>query len=203
MYLLINPNGSKYWRLKYRYGGKEKLAALGVYPEMSLKDARLKRDEYKKKLTEGNDPTQLKKQEKHEIKENLENTFENIALEWHKWRWGEKVTRESKNQLSRLKRHIFPFLGGIPIKNITPSDMICVIRKIEDRGTIPEARKTRGVVSQVFKYAIATQRAEHNIAAETIGACSPSEKKHYPYFSEKEFQEFLQNFSSLKTRIMD
>lgn len=81
MFLLIKSDGSKYWRLKYNYAGKEKLIALGVYPEVSLKDARKKRDEYKKKLAEGIDPVQDKKQAKHELKENVTNTFENIALE--------------------------------------------------------------------------------------------------------------------------
>ena len=85
--------------------------ALGVYPTVSLKEARVKRDECKRKINNGEDPIQLKKQAKYELKENTANTFENIALEWHKHKW-----KDAKLELSRLKRHIFPYLGGLPIK---------------------------------------------------------------------------------------
>ena len=158
LFLLIKPDGSKYWRLKYNYAGKEKLLALGVYPEVSLKDARKKRDEYKRQLKEGFDPVQKKRQEKTELKENVANTFENIALEWHKHKWKDSIKKDAKLELSRLKRHIFPYLGSIPIKKITAQQLISTIRNMEDNGILSESQKTRSIVGQVFRYAIATKK---------------------------------------------
>ena len=198
MFLLIKSDGSKYWRLKYNYAGKEKLIALGVYPEVSLKDARKKRDEYKKKLAEGIDPVQDKKQAKHELKENVANTFENIALEWHKHKWKDSVKKDAKLELSRLKRHIFPYLGSIPIKKITAQQLISTIRNMEDNGILSESQKTRSIVGQVFKYAIATKRAEHNLIQDTAGAYKQPNVKHHPNFSEKELKEFLKTFADFK-----
>ncbi len=119
MFLLIKPDGSKYWRLKYNYAGKEKLMALGVYPAISLKEARAKRDEYKKQIRDGKDPLQNKKQFKNELKEDIANTFKNIALEWYEKKWKGKQGRETQIILSRLKRHIFGDLGSVPMKKIT------------------------------------------------------------------------------------
>ena len=198
LFLLIKPNGGKYWHLKYTYAGKEKLMSLGVYPEISLKEARKRRDEHKLEIRKGNDPILLKKQKKEEIKENVKNTFENIALEWYKYHWKGLETREAKNSISRLRRHIFPEIGFIPIKKITVQNLINTIRKIEDRGILAEARKTRGVVSQVFKYAIAIKKAEHNLISDTTGAYKQPEVKHYACFSEKELKDFLKNFDNFK-----
>ena len=198
MFLLIKPDGSKYWRLKYNYAGKEKLIALGVYPTVSLKEARIKRDECKVKISNGEDPVQLKKQAKHELKENVANTFENVTLEWHKKKWGESTSKNAKLELSRLTRNIFPDLGAIPIKKITAQQLINTIRKIEERGVLTEAKKTRGLVGQVFRYAIATKKAEHNLITDTKGAYKQPEEKHHPHFSEKELKEFLKNFDNFK-----
>lgn len=198
MFLLIKPDGSKYWRLKYNYAGKEKLLALGVYPEVSLKDARKKRDEYKRQLKEGFDPVQKKRQEKTELKENVANTFENIALEWHKHKWKDSIKKDAKLELSRLKRHIFPYLGSIPIKKITAQQLISTIRNMEDNGILSESQKTRSIVGQVFKYAIATKRAKHNLIQDTAGAYKQPNVKHHPNFSEKELKEFLKTFADFK-----
>ena len=198
MFLLIKPDGSKYWRLKYTYVGKEKLLALGVYPEVSLKEARKKHDEYKTKLAEGIDPVQDKKQSKNELKENVANTFENIALEWHKHKWKDSVKKDAKLELSRLKRHIFPYLGSIPIKKITAQQLISTIRNMEDNGILSESQKTRSIVGQVFKYAIATKRAEHNLIQDTARAYKQPNVKHHPNFSEKELKEFLKTFADFK-----
>lgn len=198
MFLLIKPNGNKYWHLKYKYAGKEKLMSLGVYPGVSLKEARKKRDELKVKISENVDPIQEKKIIKNELKENAANIFENIALEWHRHKWKNSSSKDSKLELSRLKRHIFPYLGNIPIKNITAQQLIKTIRNMEDKGILSESRKTRSIVGQVFKYAIATKRAEHNLVQETAGAYKQPNVKHHPNFSEKELKEFLQNFNNFK-----
>ena len=142
----------------------------GVYPDISLREARTKRDEYKKKLAEGIDPVQDKKQAKHELEENVANTFENIALKWHKHKWKDSVKKDAKLELSRLKRHIFPYLGSIPIKKIAAQQLISTIRNMEDNGILSESQKTRSIAGQVFKYAIVTKRAEHNLIQDTAGA---------------------------------
>ena len=102
MFLLIKPNGNKYWHLKYKYAGKEKLMSLGVYPGVSLKEARKKRDELKLKISENIDPVQEKKLAKNELKENVENTFENIALEWHEKKWGNSTSKNARLELRRV-----------------------------------------------------------------------------------------------------
>lgn len=195
MYLLINPNGSKYWRLKYRYKGKEKKIALGVYPKVSLKEARRKREEYKLEIEKGIDPTferKCKKQGKQEA------SFKSIALAWYKWHWRGIETKEARNTLSRLKRHVFAFLGEIAINEITPQDLINVIGKIEDRGILAEAAKTRGIIGQIFKYAVVTRQVERNLITEINGMYRKSPSKNHPYLEEKEFKLFLQSFDNFK-----
>ena len=198
LFLLIKTNGRKYWHLKYRIAGREKLLALGVYPEISLSEARSKRDIDKRKIKEGIDPIQEKRQTRNVLKKKHDNTFEKVALEWlEKWSHG-RTGRESSIRLSRLKRHIFPHLGNIPIQDIKAEQLISVIKKIEDKGTLAEATKTRGIINLIFQYAVATSRIEHNIMADTAGAYKTVEVKHFPYFSEKGFKEFLKNFESFR-----
>lgn len=198
MFLLVKPNGNKYWHLKYKYAGKEKLVSLGVYPAVSLKEARKKRDEVKIKISRNVDPVQEKRIVKNELKENAANTFENIALEWHQHKWKNSQSKDAKLELSRLKRHIFTQLGSLPIKKITAQQLIKTVRIMEEKGIFSEAQKTRCIVGQVFKYAIATKRAEHNLVQETAGAYKQPNTKHHPNFSEKELKEFLKNFSNFK-----
>ena len=163
LFLLIKPNGRKYWHLKYRIAGREKLLALGVYPEVSLSEAREKKEISKKKIKEGIDPIQEKRQSKNQLKRKHDNTFEKVALEWlEKWSHG-RTGREAEIRLSRLKRHIFSNLGDIPIQDITTDQLIATIKKIEDKGTLAEAKKTRGIVNLIFKYAVATNRITRNI----------------------------------------
>ena len=116
MFLLVKPNENKYWHLKYKYAGKEKLVSLGVYPAVSLKEARKKRDEVKIKISRNVDPVQEKRIVKNELKENAANTFENIALEWHQHKWKNSQSKDAKLELSRLKRHIFTQLGCVVTK---------------------------------------------------------------------------------------
>jgi len=198
MFLLIKPNGNKYWHLKYKYAGKEKLASLGVYPGVSLKEARKKRDEVKIKISRNVDPVQEKRLVKNELKENAANTFENIALEWHKKKWENSTSKNARLELSRLRRNAFPTLGAIPIRKITAKQLIDTIQTIENRGVLTEAKKTRGIIGQIFRYAIATKRADHDLIADTRGAYKQPKEKHHPNFSEKELKEFLQNFNNFK-----
>jgi integrase len=197
MYLEIHPNGSKYWRMKYRYAGKQKRIALGVYPEVSLKEAREKKNAARKIIKSGEDPSIVKKKEKIELRENVINTFECIAREWFEKK-RTVITKDYGNSIiERLENNIFPFLGAIPIKKIYPKELLAVIRKIEEREAIILSRNVVQCVGQIFRYAIATDRAEHDITADLRGALHPAKKEHNPYLSEREFRDFIRNFHNI------
>jgi integrase len=173
MYLLVNPNGSKYFRLKYRFGGKEKVLALGVYPDTSLKQAREKRDEARKQLAKGIDPSENRKAVKSSKAESAANSFEVIAREWG----GKKVdTWADKNNRSKrmLERNIFPWLGRKPITDLLPRDILECLRRVEDRGTIETAHRCLQLCGQVFRYAVATGRADRDITPDLRGALPPA-----------------------------
>ncbi len=175
MYLLINPNGSRWWRLKYRFGGKEKLLSLGVYPEVSLKEARAKRDEARKLLAQGIDPSSNRKV----TKAAQGNTFEVLALEWHckfKPGWTEK---HAGRMLARLERDVFPWLGSRPVNEINAPELLAVVRRIEKRGALDVAHRVLGYCGQIFRYAIATGRGERDISADLRGALPPVRSKHH------------------------
>ncbi|MDR2067399.1 MAG: hypothetical protein LBP41_00195, partial [Holosporaceae bacterium] len=140
----------------------------------------------------------MRKKQKIETRENVVNSFKNVAVEWFEKNKSAMAERHAFYIISRLKANIFPFLGSIPIKSITSKELLAVIRKIEERGAPEVARRTLQVVGQVFRYAIATGRAEHDISRDLRGALQSANKKNYPYFSEKEFQEFLGRFAEFK-----
>ena len=136
LYLEVMPSGSKYWRMKYRFNKKEKRLALGVYPEISLKEVREKRDEARKQLADGIDPSQLKKQKKLTQYISSENSFEVIAREWHADRKLAWTDRHAKYVLRRLEADIFPVLGFKAIQDITAPELLAALRKIEEREAI-------------------------------------------------------------------
>ena len=151
MYLEIMPNGSKYWRLKYRIHEKEKRLAIGVYPSVPLSEAREKREEAKKLIRDGIDPVQAKKQATRKAKTNAENTFKAIALEWH----GQNVERWSKGYgykvLKGLELNVFPFIGDRPIADITPAELLSeCLRRPEQRGSLDIAGRTRLFSPSIF-----------------------------------------------------
>lgn len=158
LYLEVAPSGGKWWRLKYRFGGKEKRISFGVYPEVSLKDAREKRDAARKLLAQGIDPGEERKATKST--ESGEGSFEAVAREWHgKFAAAEWSETHSKNILNRLEKNIFPWLGSRPVGEITPPEIIKVFRMIEERGHLETLHRTLANCGQVFRYAIATSRA--------------------------------------------
>ena len=191
LYLLVKPNGSKYWRLKYRITGKEKKLAIGVYPDISLADARLKRDEARKMLTDGLDPSQQKQLEKQAQKITTENTFHTLALEWHAYKsksWSEGY---AENVLEALQKDIFPHVGKRPVAEIKPLEMLAALRMIEKRGALEKMRKVRQYCNQIFRYSIATGRAEINPAAELASTLTAPKSAHFPHFTAGELPEFL------------
>jgi integrase len=191
LYLEVVPSGSRYWRMKYRFNGKEKRMAFGVYPAVSLAQARALRDEAKKKLVEGIDPSFAKKEEKLVRNVQLNNTFQAVALEWH----GTKVSRWSEGYASDIieafNKDIFPYIGQLPVNDIKPLVLLNVLRRMESRGATEKAKKVRQRCSEVFRYAIVTGRAEYNPAADLTSAMSGHESKHYPFLTVEELPDFF------------
>jgi integrase len=195
MFLLVHPNGSKYWRLKYRYANKEKILALGVYPEVSLADARERRLQARKMLAGGRDPGELKKEAKRLLLEKHENTFEVVAREWHQNRLAKWTPLYGKKTLSRLEMHVFPRLGTRPIADITPHELLSAMRKIEERGA-DIAHRVLQICGQIFSYAVITQRAPSNPAASLRGALTPWVKTNHAYIKPNELKEYLTNLEA-------
>jgi hypothetical protein len=148
MYLLVNPNGSRYWRLKYRYAGKEKLLALGVYPDVTLADARNKRNEAKRVLAAGADPSDVKQSIKEAKAIAMQNSFELIAIEWHKHKKPNWSSGYADDILESLRKDIFPFVGKRAITDIKPIDMLAVLKKLEERGVLDKLKKYDRPVSK-------------------------------------------------------
>jgi len=178
MYLEVTPKGQKYWRCKYRYGGKEKRLALGVYPEVSLKEARNKRDSARKQLEQGIDPSAAKQANKAAQILSGENSFEAVALEWFKTKMGDKSKSHQDRTLRSLQKDLFPPLGRYPINDITPPQLLAALRKIESRGAIETAKRAKQTSGQIFRFAIATGRAERDPSADLAGALQTAKEKH-------------------------
>jgi len=178
LFLLITPTGGKLWRFKYRFDGKEKLLAFGTYPEISLADARQRRDEARKQIAHGIDPGALRKAQKQAETEETE-TFEVIAREWHTkftptWTLGHADTI-----MSRLERDLFPWIGKRPISEIKAPELLSVLRRVESRGALESAHRIRTIAGQVFRYAVATGRAERDPSGDLKGALPQPGEKHY------------------------
>ena len=179
LYLLVDKTGGKYWRLKYRFLGKEKTLALGVYPVISLAEAREKRETAKKELLSGIDPSHAKKIRKSDAIKEAANTFKSIAVEWHtkqKVKWSKK---NAERTLSLFENHIFKEIGSIPITQIQASDLLKAIQKIEARGNNETAHRAMMNCGQVFRYAIATSRASVDLSVVLRGSLVPVKVKHH------------------------
>jgi integrase len=191
LYLLITPTGGKLWRFKYRFEGKEKLLALGAYPEISLADARERRAIARKQLANGIDPASVKKAQKQAETEETE-TFEVVAREWHtkfKPTW---AVSHADTTISRMERDLFPWIGKRPISEIKAPELLGTLRRVESRGALESARRVKIIASQVFRYAVATGRAERDPSGDLRGAlATPTEKHHAAIIDPKEVAPLL------------
>jgi integrase len=178
LYLLISPTGGKLWRLKYSLFGKEKLLALGTYPEISLADARQRREEARKQVANGIDPGELKKAKKTSFEESDENSFEVVAREWHGKFLLDKSDSYRDKMLANFERDVFPWIGKIDVNILKAPELLTVLRRIEGRGALETAHRTRSACSQVLRYSVATGRAEKNCASDLIGALPAYKKGH-------------------------
>ena len=177
LFLLVAPTGGKWWRFKYRFEGKEKLISLGTYPEVSLAKARERRNTARKQVADSIDPSLARKASKAS-KQQGENTFEVVAREWHTKFTPTWTAGHAKTIKSRLEFNVFPFIGTRQITDIKAPELLMVLRRIESRGALETAHRVRSICSQVFRYAVATGRAERDQAADLRGALPPVKPNH-------------------------
>jgi integrase len=197
LFLFVTPSGGKYWRFKYRFGGKEKKLAFGVYPEISLAEARERRDQARKLLTNDVDPGVVKQATKNAIVQATENSFQLVALEWYAKFSAKWVASHGDRTLRRLEKDVFPWIGNRPICEIKAPELLKVLRRIEDRGAIETAHRIHQICGQVFRYAIATGKAERDISSDLRGALPPTRKRHHATIVEpKKIAELLKAIQS-------
>jgi integrase len=196
MFLLVAPTGSKYWRLRYSYGGKEKLLALGVYPVVSLMDAREKRFAARKLLAAGLDPSDAKREAKRQIKLKVANTFEAVAREWFEQRKHEWVDKYGERLMARMETYAFPKIGHRPIADLTAPDILEMLRVVEAKGVLDTTHRVMQTTGQIFLYAIATGRAVRNPVPDLRGAIKAPVTKHHAYLKPRELPEFLRRLEA-------
>ncbi|ENC9770710.1 tyrosine-type recombinase/integrase [Citrobacter koseri] len=192
LYLLVNPNGSRYWRMKYRYAGKEKLLSIGVYPDVTLAEARDKRTEAKRMLAAGDDPSEVKQAAREAKSLAVNNSFELLALEWHEHKKPNWSSGYADDILEYLRKDIFPYIGKKAVTDIKPMTMLSVLKKMEERGVLDKLKKTRQACRQIFTYAIITGRAEFNPVADLAGALKTPKQQHFPHLMPAQIGPFIQ-----------
>ena len=202
LFLLVTPTGGKLWRLKYRFGGIEKLLALGAYPQTSLADARQKRDNARALMLNGVDPRDIKKAQKAAGAQENE-TFEVIAREWHTKFSASWAASHGTKIIRRFELYVFPWLGDRQIKSITAPDLLTVLRRIEAKGTLDTAHRTKQNCGQVLRYAVATGRAERDPSADLRGALPPASGKHMATITDpKEIAGLLRSIDDYRGSIV-
>ncbi|OHB33822.1 MAG: integrase [Desulfuromonadaceae bacterium GWC2_58_13] len=178
--LLITANGGKLWRLRYTFEGKRNMLSLGSYPATSLSDARAKRDEAKKLIERGINPSEHRKATKAAKAEMNANTFEVVAREWIQKTSPSWTPANTTVVTRQLENNVFPWIGTCPVSEVEAPELLAVLRRMEDRGVIETAHRVRTICGQVFRYAIATGRAKRDVAADLRGALTVVKKKHLP-----------------------
>lgn len=194
--LLVEPNGSKSWRFRYRYAGKPKMISLGVYPTITLAEARSRRDEARKIVAEGKNPSEVRKEQKLALRIQSENAFEKIAGEWHQMKSAKWSAGYASDIIEAFQNDIFPYVGARPVGEIKPLELLNVLRKIEKRGALEKMRKVRQRCSEVFRYAIVTGRAEFNPAADLSSALEIHKSNHFPFLKSDDIPDFLRALDS-------
>ena len=179
LYLEVSGTGGTWWRLKYRFAGKEKRLSLGVYPDVSLKDARDRRQDARKLLAEGIDPSENRKAQKSASADRAANSFEVVAREWIAKYSATWVENHTARIIRLFEINIFPWIGGKPVADLPAPDVLAVVRRIEGRGALDTAHRAVGYCGQVFRYAIATGRATRNPSGDLRGALPPVKGGHF------------------------
>ncbi|CAH0250794.1 tyrosine-type recombinase/integrase [Enterobacter ludwigii] len=198
MFLLIHPNGSKYWRFRFRFGGKQHLMAFGVYPEISLADARQKREEARRLVAAGIDPREHKRVVKEELaKEDI--TFESVAREWHaaNKKWSEE---HSRRVLKSLEDNLFPAIGKRSIDSFSTRDLLVPIKGVEATGRFEVASRLQQRTNAIMRYAVQSGLIDYNPAQEMAGAVASSNRVHRPALELKRLPELLHRIDSYTGR---
>lgn len=197
LFLLLTPSGSRWWRFRYAFAGKEKLMSLGTYPDVSLKVAREARDEARRALAQGTDPSAARQAEKRTQREAAANDFETVAREWLETVKPGWAAIYHGDTAKRFEAFVFPTIGRRPIASVTPPELLALLRKIEARGTLVTAHKVLRASGQVFRYAIVTGRCERNPAADLRGALKALPRpKHMAALPASELPDFLRKIEA-------
>ena len=204
LYLYVHPQGGKYWRFDYRFGDKRKTLALGVYPDVSLADARASHQSAREQLSSGIDPSESKRVQKLTQHLAATDSFEAVAREWFSQKMKEKSDSYRVRTLRILEKDLFPFLGNRPVSQIKAPELLAVLRKIEGRDSIDIAHRAKQCSGQIFRYAIATGRAESDPARDLTGALIPKRrtKHHASIIDPIQIGELLRAIDSYKATIV-
>jgi integrase len=207
LFLLIKPNGSKLWQMCYRFAGKQKTYSIGVYgppPKgVSLAEARERCGEAHKSLRNGIDPSANKQEKKRQVAELGRNTFKVVAEEWHQKNLTKWDPDHGAKILRRLEKHVFPYIGQRPVRELKPADMLAVLGRIEERNTTEILRRVNQTCAAVFTYAIITDRAEINPSAHLRGALKAHRAKNYPTIQAKDLPGFLTALEDVETTVIN
>lgn len=203
LYLEVMPNGSKLWRIKYRFLGKEKRLSLGAYPLVSLAEARDLREDCRKQLAKDLDPSDAKREKRTEIVRNAGNTFQVVAQEWMEIsasRWSEGYAGKVRR---RMEMHLFPHIGHRPISQITPPELLECLRKVEKSGALDMASRVKEVAGCVFRYGIQTARCERDPAADLRGALKTAKPQHFRTITAADIPAFLKALERNEARLFE
>jgi integrase len=203
LYLLLHPNGSKYWQFRYAFAEKAKVLSIGKYPEVSLAEARDRKSDAQRLLRDSIDPSARKQQQKLLLTYQHKNTFLAVAEEWHERNKAIWTPRHAMQTWRRIENHILPELGKRPVSEIKPLEVLAVVQKVESAGLTDICVRVLWICSSVFRYAVITGRAEHNPAINLKGALKPYKETHLPSLRARELPEFLNALESLRTTEQD
>ena len=203
LYLHVMPTGSKLWRFKYHFLGKERVLSLGSYPLVPLVEAREKREAARKQIRDGNDPGFIRKEEKAKALAASQNTFEAIARAWHENQKNGWTVQYGKNLLHRLEQDIFPEIGKMPITSIRPLNILGALKKVEARGAHEIARRLLANCRLIFGYAVIHGHIESNPAADLAQGLKPYKKGHYRAMDGKDLPDFLRAIERNDARLFD
>jgi len=184
LYLEVSPSGGKWWRIKYRFAGREKRLSVGVYPETALRTARQRTAEARALLARGIDPSAHRKLERTKVAERAANSFETVAREWLAKQMPTWNAAHGGRIAARLERDIFPWIGGRPVAEVSVPELLSAIRRIESRGAIETAHRALSNCGQVFRYAVATGRAQSDPSRDLRGTLQPIKAQHFPAITE-------------------
>ncbi|MCP5279915.1 MAG: tyrosine-type recombinase/integrase [Thiobacillus sp.] len=196
LYLWVYDDGRKYWRLRYWLGGKEKSLSLGVYPDISLKEARIRRNAERERLDADLDPSAERRAAKLKRQLSIANSFEAVAREWYDKQVHTWVPTHARDVLRRLEGNIFPSIGRRPIAEIDAPELLATVRKIEDRGAYDLAHRVLQVCGQVFRYGVATGRCKRDLTGDLRGALTPHKKQHQAAVKTEELPDLLRAIAS-------